>query len=67
MAETFGTTVKELFWTQGRYDIVTVVEASDEIAATALNLSISALGTIRTESLRAFSAEDMMTIVDKML
>jgi uncharacterized protein with GYD domain len=67
MAETFGTTVKELFWTQGRYDIVTVVEASDEIAATALNLSISALGNIRTESLRAFSAEDMMTIVDKML
>ena len=55
MAKTLGATVKELFWTQGRYDIVTIVEAPDEISATALNLSISALGNVRTESLRAFS------------
>jgi uncharacterized protein with GYD domain len=67
MAETFGVTVKELFWTQGRYDIVTIVEAPDEISATALNLSISALGNVRTELLRAFSAAEMMTIVNKMI
>jgi uncharacterized protein with GYD domain len=67
MAETFGATVKELFWTQGRYDIVTIVEAPDEISATALNLSVSALGNVRTESLRAFSAAEMMTIVNKMI
>ena len=67
MAETFGTTVKELFWTQGQYDVVTVVEAPDEMSATALNLSIGALGNVRTESLRAFSAAEMMTIVNKML
>jgi uncharacterized protein with GYD domain len=67
IAETFGATVKELFWTQGRYDIVTIVEAPDEISATALNLSISALGNVRTESLRAFSAAEMVTIVNKMI
>ena len=67
MAKTLGATVKELFWTQGRYDIVTIVEAPDEISATALNLSISALGNVRTESLRAFSPAEMMTIVDKMI
>jgi uncharacterized protein with GYD domain len=67
MAETFGATVKELFWTQGRYDIVTIVEAPDEISATALNLSISALGNVRTESLRAFSATEMMSIVNRMI
>jgi uncharacterized protein with GYD domain len=67
MAKTLGATVKELFWTQGRYDIVTIVEAPDEISATALNLSISALGNVRTESLRAFSAAEMMTIVNKMI
>jgi uncharacterized protein with GYD domain len=53
--------------TQGRYDIVTIVEAPDEISATALNLSISALSNVRTESLRAFSPAEMMTIVDKMI
>jgi len=67
MAKTFGVTVKDIFWTQGRYDIVTVVEAPDELSATALNLSLSALGNIRTESLRAFSSAEMMTIVAKML
>jgi uncharacterized protein with GYD domain len=67
MAKTFGVTVKDIFWTQGRYDIVTIVEAPDELSATALNLSLSALGNIRTESLRAFSSAEMMTIVAKML
>jgi uncharacterized protein with GYD domain len=67
MAKTFGVTVKEIFWTQGRYDIVAITEAPDEIAATALNLSLSALGNIRTESLRAFSAEEMTKIVGKMI
>ena len=67
MAKTFGATVKDIFWTQGRYDIVIIVEAPDEHSATALNLSLSALGNIRTESLRAFSSEDMMKIVTKML
>ena len=35
--------------------------------AKALNLSLSALGNIRTESLRAFSSTDMLKIVAKML
>jgi len=67
MAKTFGVTVKEIVWTQGRYDIVTVVEAPDESAAMSLSLSLSALGNVRTETLRAFSAAEMTTIVGKML
>jgi uncharacterized protein with GYD domain len=67
MAKTFGVTVKEIFWTQGRYDIVTIVEAPDEPSAMSLTLSLSALGNVRTESLRAFSAAEMTTIVGKMI
>jgi uncharacterized protein with GYD domain len=67
MAQTFGVTVKDIFWTQGRYDIVTIVEAPDELSATALNLSLGALGNIRTESLRAFSSAEMLQIVARML
>src|SRR6266850_5520468 len=67
MAKTFGVTVKEIFWTQGRYDIVTIVEAPDESSAMSLNLSLGALGNVRTETLRAFSAAEMTKIVDKML
>jgi uncharacterized protein with GYD domain len=67
MAKTFGVTVKDIFWTQGRYDIVAITEAPDEFSGTALNLSLGALGNVRTESLRAFSAEDMAKVVAKMV
>ena len=67
MAKTFGVTVKELVWTQGRYDIVTIVEAPDESALMSLNLSLGALGNVRTETLRAFSAAEMTKIIGKML
>lgn len=67
LAKTFGVTVREIFWTQGRYDIVTIVEAPDESSAMSLSLSLGTLGNVRTESLRAFSAADMTTIVGKMV
>jgi uncharacterized protein with GYD domain len=59
--------VKDIFWTQGRYDIVTIVEVPDEASAMSLNLSLGALGNVRTESLRSFSAADMATVVGKMI
>lgn len=67
LAKTFGATVRDIFWTQGRYDIVTIVEAPDEMSAMSLSLSLCALGNVRTESLRAFSAADMSAIVGKMV
>ncbi len=67
LAKTVGVNVKEIFWTVGRYDIVTLVEAPDETSAISLNLSLGALGNVRTESLRAFSAAEMTTIVGKMV
>jgi uncharacterized protein with GYD domain len=67
LAKTFGVTVKEILWTQGRYDIVTIIEAPDESSAMSLSLSLSALGNVRTESLRAFSATEMTTIIGKMV
>jgi uncharacterized protein with GYD domain len=45
MAETFGVTVKDIFWTQGRYDIVIVIDAPDEPGADDEPLSYSLSGT----------------------
>src|SRR3954452_3471187 len=66
MAKKHGVTVRDIYWTQGRYDVVTITEAPDDMAATALSLSIAGLGNVRTETLRAFSATDMQTIIGKM-
>ena len=67
LAKTFGVIVKDVFWTQGRYDIVAILESPDETSAMTLGLSLGALGNVRTESLRAFSAADMATVVGRMI
>ena len=67
MAKKCGATVKDLYWTLGQYDIVAILEAPDDIAMTALGLSASALGNVRTQTLRAFTQADMKTIIGKMV
>ena len=67
MAKKAGATVKDLYWTLGQFDVMTVVEAPDDATLTALLLSAGALGNLRTQSLRAFSAEEMGTIISKIV
>lgn len=64
-AQKMGVTVKEIYWTLGRYDLVSIVEAPDEELATALGLSLCTMGNVRTETLRGFSAAEMNRIVAK--
>jgi uncharacterized protein with GYD domain len=67
MAKKAGVTVKEIFWTIGRYDIVTICEAPDDETATALSLSVASRGNVRTQTMRAFSAAEMTKILGKMV
>ena len=64
-AKKVGVTVKEVYWTLGHYDVVTVVEAADDQSVTAMLLSTGALGNVRTQCLRAFNASEMGTIMSK--
>ena len=54
MAKKSGVTLRELCWTMGRYDVVAVFDAADDVSAAALTLSVSSLGNVRCEMLRAF-------------
>jgi uncharacterized protein with GYD domain len=65
MAEKMGVTVKSSYYTVGAYDIVNVVEGSDE-AVTSVLLKLGSLGNIRTQALRAFSPEEMKAITAKL-
>jgi uncharacterized protein with GYD domain len=64
-AKKAGVSVKEVLWTQGQYDVVTVLEAQDENAAMALGISVAKLGNIRSETLRAFTAGELEKILEK--
>jgi uncharacterized protein with GYD domain len=66
LAGRYGVTMKQIYWTLGRYDVVTIVEAPNDEAVTAFALAIGAAGNVRTESLRAFSKEEMSGILGKL-
>ena len=65
MVGKLGITMKSAHYTVGAYDIVTVIEGSDEAVTSAL-LKLGSLGNIRTQTMRAFSPEEMKAIISKM-
>jgi uncharacterized protein with GYD domain len=66
MAKKFGVTAKEFFWTLGSYDVVAIFEAPDDGSMTALGLALGAAGNVRTQTLRAFSREEMNGVLAKL-
>ena len=65
LATKFGGNLKQIYWTMGAYDLVSVFEAPDDESATAWALALSSLGNVRTTTLRAFDATEMREIVNK--
>jgi uncharacterized protein with GYD domain len=65
-AKKFGVNVKEFFWTLGSCDVVAIFEAPDDASITALGLAIGAAGNVRTQTLRAFSRDEMNGVLAKL-
>jgi uncharacterized protein with GYD domain len=65
MVEQMGGRMETILWTQGRYDLVGIMEAPDEETAAAVGLRVGMTGAVRTETLRAFDAEEMGRILTK--
>jgi uncharacterized protein with GYD domain len=59
----FGSELKTFYLTMGRYDIVTVSEAPDDLSAAKVALAVNSAGNVSTETLRAFSEEEYREIV----
>jgi uncharacterized protein with GYD domain len=65
-ASKYGAEMKQIYWTLGQYDLVSVIEAPDDMSATAFGLAIGAAGNIRMQTLRAFTKEEMNGVLAKM-
>jgi len=66
LAEQHGGRLIDVWWTQGAYDVVGVFEMPDDETYSAFALSIAMGGNIRSESMRAFKAEEMQRIIQKL-
>jgi uncharacterized protein with GYD domain len=67
VAEKAGGKVVTTLWTQGRFDLVSIGEWPDEETAMAFSVMIAKAGNVRSETLRAFNAEQMERILKKAL
>jgi len=63
LVESSGGMVRELLWTVGNYDMVSVVDFPDDETGTATLLQIGSLGNVRTTTMRAFNADEMGSII----
>jgi uncharacterized protein with GYD domain len=65
-SEQRGFHILDIYWTLGRYDVVVVLEAPDELTMMAGLLNIAGAGNARCETLRAFTAQEMEQVLQKM-
>jgi uncharacterized protein with GYD domain len=54
------------WWTQGAYDAVVVAELPDDETASAGAIALGMAGNVRTETMRAYTAEEMQRILQKL-
>lgn len=60
-----GARLVDIHWTVGPYDLVATVEAPDDETATAALLQLGGMGNVRTTTLRAFSREEIESVIAK--
>jgi len=65
-AQQLGGDMSAIYWTIGRYDVVAIIEAPDDQTAAAIGLRAAGTGAVRTETLRAFTADEMTGILAKL-
>ncbi len=66
MAEKSRATLRDLYWTQGPYDLVATMETPDEETAMGLLFKLGSLGNVRTQTLRAFTADEIKGALAKL-
>jgi uncharacterized protein with GYD domain len=63
--ERLGISFKDIYWTLGSHDIVAVVDAPDDESLAAGLLAVAGQGNVRTTTLRAFSTDEMRSVIAK--
>lgn len=61
-----GVNITAIYWTQGEYDLVGIVEAPDDQTMAAAVLQLAGAGNVRTKTLRAFNQQEMQQILQRM-
>jgi uncharacterized protein with GYD domain len=61
--EAAGVTLKDFYMVTGRYDMVIITEAPDDIALAKATLAVASKGSVQSETLRAFTENEYRNII----
>jgi uncharacterized protein with GYD domain len=57
--------LREVYWTMGPYDMISVCDAPDDETISAHMLNDASKGSVRSVTVRAFNREEMLRIIEK--
>ena len=66
LAQKYGASIEQVYWTVGPYDLVSILQAPDEESAMAMVLELGTDGNLRTLTLRAYDREEMSGIIQRL-
>lgn len=58
-----GIALKDVYWTIGAYDVVSIAEAPDDATLSAALLALGAQGNLRTTTMRAFTGDEFRGVI----
>lgn len=64
-AKALGVTIQDIYWTLGHHDVVLTMEAPDDETVAALMLKVGSLGNLTSQTLRAFTESEIVSIASK--
>jgi uncharacterized protein with GYD domain len=62
-----GFTIKDVYWLQGAYDMVAIVDAPSEEAMMGAMMNVVSAGNVTSVTMRAFDAMEMSRVLAKTL
>lgn len=65
-AESLGGQLKTILWLQGEYDVVLITEFPDDETQAAYSAGLAMQGSVTTTTMRAFTAQDVERIIQKL-
>jgi len=64
-AKKMGMKIVQPLWTMGEYDVVVLLEAPNDEIMSAFTLKIGSMGSVKTHTMRAFTKDEMESILAK--
>jgi uncharacterized protein with GYD domain len=66
LSKSFGVEMKTILYTMGQYDVVVIAEAPNDEAIAKNLLAYGQLGVLRTETLKAFTADEFVQLISEL-